>query len=102
MENKKVTQEELEQVRQYVQMNNDITFDFGQIKRMEIDLEERKNAVTKAMYDLIDKQREFFKIVEAKYGKGTVNIQDGTFVPVPEESDVQTRTLPSSSEVEAN
>ena len=56
--------------------------EFGKISIIEVQTEKRKKAAM-TEYDKIENtQTEFAKTLETKYGRGTIDIESGIFIPL--------------------
>lgn len=74
----KITPEQLEELQGYVgKLNNAAT----QIGNLELQKHQIKHAANEVQNDL----NKFQTKLEEKYGKVTVNIQDGTYKPIEED-----------------
>ena len=56
--------------------------EFGKISILEIQTLTRKEAAKLKFENLENTQMEFAKQLEEKYGKGTIDIESGIFVPL--------------------
>ena len=75
----KITPEQLEELQGYVgKLNNAAT----QIGNLELQKHQIKHAANEVQNDL----NKFQIKLEEKYGKVTINIQDGTYVPIEEDA----------------
>tara|TARA_Y100000389_G_C17430378_1_gene502207 strand:- start:1008 stop:1274 length:267 start_codon:yes stop_codon:yes gene_type:complete len=77
----KVTEQELNSVRTLSESFNRITMEIGELNVAKIDLE---NELNKKRDELNTLRQEEIKIgdeLEAKYDKGRLNLQDGTYAP---------------------
>jgi hypothetical protein len=84
MENQenKITQEQLEELQGYVgKLNNAAT----QIGNLELQKHQINHAASEVQSDL----NKFQAKLEEKYGKVSINIQDGTYKPIEEEEVVE-------------
>jgi len=84
MENKKLTQEELEKIQELQQKNQALISELGQIELVRLSVEQRrKNA--EAFLDTLRKEEEdLAKGLSDTYGAGSIDLQSGEFVPAPE------------------
>ena len=74
----KITPEQLEELQGYIgKLNNAAT----QIGNLELQKHQIKHAANEVQNDL----NKFQTKLEEKYGKITVNIQDGTYKPIEED-----------------
>lgn len=62
--------------------NKDLMMELGQIKLLEINLEKRIANAKDYQEKLGEKEVEISKSLEEKYGKGTVDLDTGTFIPI--------------------
>ena len=77
----KVTEQELNSVRTLSESFNRMTMEIGELNVAKIDLE---NELNKKRDELSTLRQEEVKIgdeLESKYGKGRLNLQDGTYSP---------------------
>ena len=75
----KITPEQLEELQGYVgKLNNAAT----QIGNLELQKHQIKHAANEVQNDL----NKFQTKLEEKYGKVTINIQDGTYTPIKEDA----------------
>ena len=75
----KITPEQLEELQGYVgKLNNAAT----QIGNLELQKHQIKHAANEVQNDL----NKFQTKLEEKYGKVTINIQDGTYTPFEEDA----------------
>ena len=82
MSENKITQEQLEELQGYVgKLNNAAT----QIGNLEMQKHQLNHAATEIQADL----NKFQVKLEEKYGKVSINIQDGTYKPIEEEAVVE-------------
>ena len=82
MSENKITQEQLEELQGYVgKLNNVAT----QIGNLELQKHQLNHAATEVQADL----NKFQVKLEEKYGKVSINIQDGTYKPIEEEAVVE-------------
>jgi hypothetical protein len=82
MEKKVLTQEEIESIKNLRSKLQDITYSLGQleIQLMDINLEKEK---IKLIFTSIQKQeKELADQLEEKYGKGTISLDTGEFLPI--------------------
>ena len=82
MSENKITQEQLEELQGYVSKLNNIA---SQIGNLEMQKHQLNHAATEIQADL----NKFQVKLEEKYGKVSINIQDGTYKPIEEEEVVE-------------
>ena len=85
MANQKLTREELEKIYEVQQNNQKLIQELGQIKLTELNLERREEAAIKFLEDTRTQETEFMKTLEDKYGQGSIDIEQGIFIPAEEE-----------------
>lgn len=81
----KLAQEELEQIAQIQQVSQNITMEYGNIELAKKAVAARTERADEALEALRQNEQELAQSLEEKYGRGSINLQDGTFVPFPEE-----------------
>jgi len=75
------TQTELNQLKDLRLKINEITINFGQLSINQIKLEEAKTKLIKQLSSLENEETTIAKILSDKYGKGSINLDSGTFTP---------------------
>ena len=75
---KKITKEELEKVVDFQNKLYKITTDIGV-------LESQKHAALHDLAGFNQEQEEYKKVLEEKYGKININLEDGTFEDIKED-----------------
>ena len=86
MANNKLTQEELQKLKQIQNSNTAVVQEFGQISLAELDLQNRRKNAENFIANLRKDETELAKSLEDKYGRGSVNIETGEFIsedPIP-------------------
>jgi|TARA_R100001463_G_scaffold120115_1_gene176083 hypothetical protein len=88
MEAKKLEEKELNELKELNQEKNQITINFGRLKTDLIMVKAQLDRLEKMEEDMVAKfkgnETKGNKMVEKmkkKYGAGTINIDDGTFIP---------------------
>lgn len=79
----KLSKEELEGIQKIQERSESLIKELGQISLAKINLKERKSKADKFLEDLKRDEYLFAKELEAKYGKGSINMLTGEFVPLP-------------------
>ena len=79
MESKKLTQEELQQVKIIQQKNQSVIVEFGQIELLKLDLKNRADNAKAYLTELREEEKTLSEFLEQKYGKGTINSETGEF-----------------------
>ena len=75
------SQEELKEIRDLRTELNQITFQLGQININKIRIENTENLIKKDLINLEEKESKIVKKLSDKYGKGSIDIETGTFIP---------------------
>ena len=83
METKKLTDQELQTIKEIQQGNQTLVQELGSIELSKRQISEREENVWKFRKQLIEKEQEFTKSLIENYGDGSVNLEDGTFIPAP-------------------
>ena len=83
METKKLTDQELQTIKEIQQGNQALVQELGSIELSKRQISEREENVWKFREQLIEKEQEFTKSLIENYGDGSVNLEDGTFTPAP-------------------
>ena len=76
----KITEEQLRQLQGFVQTLNQAQMQLGQ-------LETEKHGLLHKTAEIQSQLQTFQKELEEEYGKVSVNIQDGTYVAIPDEDE---------------
>ena len=75
------SQEELNEIRDLRTELNQITFQLGQININKIRIENTEILIKKDLINLEEKESKIAKKLTNKYGKGSIDIETGTFIP---------------------
>lgn len=81
---KKLTEQEVENLKSIQYSNKAIVEEFGKINILELDLDSRKKRAVNFLTELRTLEQDTAKTLEEKYGKGTVNIDTGEFIKLEE------------------
>jgi len=81
MENKKLSQEELTQIEVIKQKSQAITQEFGQIELLKLQLKSRRQNAEDYLKELAQEEKDLAQALEAVYGKGTIDLEKGEFIP---------------------
>ena len=73
--------EELNEIKALRIELNQITFQLGQININKIRIENTEAIIKKELLDLEKKEQNIAKKLSDKYGKGSIDIETGTFIP---------------------
>jgi hypothetical protein len=85
---KKLTEEEIEQIKELQKQYNKFVFDLGSIEAQlsevalhRITLETEKNNVLGDLRSLTSREKELLSTLQEKYGVGNINIETGEVTP---------------------
>jgi predicted metalloenzyme YecM len=81
MENTKLTQEEIQQLKQIQQQTQSLALELGNLEITKIQIENRYDELVEFYNQLKTKENEFGKILSEKYGNGTIDLEKGEFIP---------------------
>jgi hypothetical protein len=84
MENQKLTQEELQAITELQQKNNAVVSELGQIELTRMAVESRRANAESYLAELRKEEEEFGKTLSDKYGSGSIDLENGEFIPSPE------------------
>ena len=75
------SEQELKEIKDLRMSLNTLTFQLGQLSVEKIKLEEQENIFKNQFKDLENKEISIAKKLSSKYGKGSIDIETGTFIP---------------------
>ena len=75
------SEQELKEIKDLRLSLDTLTFQLGRISVEKIKLEETKNTLKNQLKDLEKKEISIAKKLTSKYGKGSMDIETGTFTP---------------------
>ena len=84
MENKKLTQEELQQIETVKQKSQAVVQELGQIELLKLNLKSRRENALAFLEELKQEEKALAEALEAAYGKGTIDLEKGEFTPLEE------------------
>jgi type II secretory pathway component PulJ len=87
MANQKLSQEELQQIEEIQKRMQAVKTELGQLGLAELDLKNRRTNVENYLADTQDIETKLVKELEDKYGKGSIDLQNGEFIPLEEKSE---------------
>ena len=76
-----LSESEKEQVQEIVQMNQAIQQALGNLAIKKIQLDNEETQLKQQLANNSQKETEFAKKIESKYGTGSLDVQKGVFVP---------------------
>lgn len=88
MENKKLTQEELQQIADIQNKYQVLAQELGNIELQKIALEGRRQAAEQFLTEVQTQEKEVAVAIEKEYGKGNIDLKTGEFIPVQQEQEV--------------
>jgi archaellum component FlaC len=80
MENKKLSQEELQQIKDLQAKSQAITSELGQIELFKIQIKQRRQNAEEYLEELEQEEKTLAEYLESVYGKGTINLEKGEFI----------------------
>jgi len=81
VDNKKFTEDELKEIRMIKDRLSNISQVLGQIRLQQIQIEKNEKETLDKYNEIIAKESELAKKLESKYGRGTLDIETGEFIP---------------------
>ena len=79
-----LSESEKEQLQEVVQMNQAVQQALGNLAIRKINLENEETRLKQQLSTNSQKETELAQKLESKYGKGSVNLETGTFTPITE------------------
>lgn len=77
----KIAQEDLDVLKKIQEDTNALIKEFGQIKLSEISLKQRTERAENFLEQLKLREKDAAEKLEAKYGKGSLNVETGELIP---------------------
>ena len=77
----KLTKDEIKELKDHRTSISNVTLLIGETEIAFENLEIRKKELLSGLMKFSEKQNDFVKKLESKYGKGNVNIDTGEFIP---------------------
>jgi hypothetical protein len=81
MESTKLPQEVIDQIKSIQQKNQAIEAELGQIELVKLAIKQRRLNAEQFLSELKDEEKTLAEFLEEEYGKGTINLEEGTFIP---------------------
>ena len=81
-EPQKFTQEEIDSLKGFQTRLDNIITQFGKINLSRIKLDEQENLLKDEVKKIENEERELAQKLSDKYGRGSLDIETGTFTPV--------------------
>lgn len=79
METKKLSQQQLQQIKTIQQNNQAVIQELGEIEIAKLQLKKRQQIAQQYFEDLLQQQQTVAQEIEDTFGKGTVDIETGEF-----------------------
>ena len=83
MENTKLTVEEIEKLQEIQQKNAAVATELGNLEITKLQVEARKAEVVEFFNKLKEDEQAFGKELSEKYGNGSIDLENGEFIPAP-------------------
>src|SRR6056300_1838672 len=84
MANQKLTQEELQTIAELQQKNTAVVSELGQIELARMSVSARRANAENFLAELSKSEEELANSLNEKYGAGSIDLQNGEFVPAPQ------------------
>ena len=81
MENKKLTEEEIQTLKELQQKSSNIVAEFGNLEIMKLQVDARKNELVEIYNQHKEQEISFGKELSEKYGDGSIDLGKGEFIP---------------------
>jgi hypothetical protein len=81
MESTKLSQEVIDQIKSIQQKNQAIEAELGQIELVKLSIKQRRLNAEQFLSELKDEEKTLAEFLEEEYGTGTINIEEGIFIP---------------------
>jgi hypothetical protein len=81
MENTKLTQEEVQSLQELQQQRQAVALEFGTLELTQIELDNRREELENFYSELKNKEQELGKEFSNKYGNGSIDLENGEFIP---------------------
>ena len=76
-----LSESEKEQIQEILQTNQELQQAFGNLAVRKIQLEAQETQLKQQFATNSQKETEFAQKIESKYGRGSVDVQKGVFIP---------------------
>jgi len=81
MANKKLKKEEIDKIVNIESRIQAVQVELGQVELVKLDLKKRRDNAINYLEDTRRAERELVSSLEEAYGKGSINLQKGEFIP---------------------
>lgn len=92
MANQKLSKEELGKIEEIQKRVQAVKVELGNVGLAEIDLKTRKANIEQYLTETQEQEAEVVKELEEKYGKGSIDLQNGEFIPSEEVKEEEVAT----------
>jgi uncharacterized protein (DUF3084 family) len=80
MENKKLSKEELDNLKKIQSDSSNLIFNLGQVDMQRSLLEAQRDEILNKLADLQGEQNTLARELQDKYGEGNINLETGEFI----------------------
>ena len=80
MNKTKLSKEELQQLKDFQRLENEVTFSLGDIEKRSLLLSKRKETLENDYIALLQEQEKVGKELQEKYGEGSIDLEKGEFI----------------------
>jgi len=80
MSKTKLSKEELQQLKDFQRLENEVTFSLGDIEKRSLLLSKRKETLKNDYIALLQEQEKVGKELQEKYGEGSIDLEKGEFI----------------------
>jgi len=81
MENTKLTEQEVQSLREFQQQRQTVAFELGNLELTQIDLDSRKEELETYYLELKTKEQQLGTELSNKYSNGSIDLEKGEFIP---------------------
>ena len=81
MENIKLTEEEIQKIKQVQASKEDTFLELGQLEAYQYDIDTRKDELFEILEGIRKSDRELGAELSKKYGDGSIDLEKGEFIP---------------------
>lgn len=82
MKTKKLSQQQLQQIKSIQQKNQSVVQELGEIEILKLQLKKRQQTAQQYLEDLLQEQQTVAQEIEDTFGKGSIDIETGEFTPL--------------------
>jgi hypothetical protein len=81
MENTKLTEQEVQSLREFQQQRQTVAFELGNLELTQIDIDSRREELETYYLELKIKEQQLGTELSDKYGNGSIDLEKGEFIP---------------------